>query len=166
MYFEAELPDVPGALIQILEPISEYKANITEIVHIRERRNRNTIPVGFYLSIESMEEFHSLVEGLTKKGYKILTTKDLKSTYETTFILIGHVFEAGITAMIKKIFSISGTLVKDVHAKIRSVEEYSTVSFTVGTEKKEDLEEITTAIEKLAQERKLHLIKPLVNMSQ
>jgi hypothetical protein len=36
----------------------------------------------------------------------------------------------------------------------------------VGTEKKEDLEEITTAIEKLAQERKLHLIKPLVNMSQ
>ncbi len=164
MYFEAELQDIPGALIQILKPISDYKANITEIVHIRERRRENYIPVGFYISMETIEEFQSLISRLTDQGYKILTTRDLKSAFETTFILIGHVFEKGITEMIKEMFSISGTSVKDVHAKIRSVKEYSTVSFTVGTEKRKNMKKVVSAIENIARERKLYLIKPLMNI--
>ncbi|MFX1507868.1 MAG: ACT domain-containing protein [Promethearchaeota archaeon] len=161
MYFEAKLPDVPGALIKILKPISEYNANITEIVHIRERRQGNVIPVGFYVTMDSKDEFQLLIKGLKEQGFEILGVKDLKSAYEITYILIGHVFESDITSMIKKIFSISGTMVKDVHAKIRSVEEYSTVSFTVGTERKENIKTITTVFDKLAKERKLHLIRPL-----
>ena len=162
VYFEAELPDKPGALIKLLEPMEKFSANVTEIVHIRERRNRGKIPVGVYLFIKDEEEFGSLLNKIEKMGFPILTRKNLKAAYEYTFILIGHVFKTGITDLIDKIALIPQTVVADVHAKIRSVKEVSTVSFTIGTEKKKNLEIISKDLEKLAKERDLKLINPLV----
>ena len=163
IYIETILPDVSGELLQFLGHISRSKTNIVEIVHIRERRRANKIPVGVYLEVEDKSVLPPLIEELEANGYSIERNQDLTTVETKSFIIIGHVFETGITDLITRIFAIKGATVKSVNARLTSAKEASTVGIMIGAITEEIMDEVIRMLECLCDERGLSLIRPLVN---
>ncbi|MHA1713192.1 MAG: hypothetical protein ACTSW4_04000 [Candidatus Ranarchaeia archaeon] len=162
IYIETVLPDVSGELLRFLKYISESKANIVEIVHIRERKHGNKIPVGIYLEIDDKSILPPLLKSLQDQGYTIERNQDLTALETKSFIIIGHVFETGITNLIDQIFAIDGATVKSVNARLTSAKDVSTVGLTIGTTDERIMSTVIKTLERVCDERELQLIKPLV----
>jgi ACT domain-containing protein len=103
-----------------------------------------------------------LINNLEKQGYVIERNKDLTNLVSHSFIMIGHVFETGITNLIEQIFAIPGAIVKSVDARLTSIKDVSTVGFTIGTTDDSAMKKVIHTLERVCEERDLRIIKPLV----
>lgn len=162
IYLEAILEDRSGELVKFLDIVSQYKLNIVEVVHLRERRKNQQIPVGVHLELEDKKIITDLLKRLTSQGYKIIQNLDLTTLETRNIIIIGHVFKTGITNLIDQIFDIEGATVKGVEARITSFNDVSTVGLTIGAQNSTIMKEVMEILDQICQDRNLLLLTPVV----
>ena len=162
IYLEAILEDRSGELVKFLDIVSQYKLNIVEVVHLRERRKNQQIPVGVHLELEDKKIITDLLDRLTSKGYKIIQNLDLTTLETRNIIIIGHVFKTGITNLIDQIFDIEGATVKGVEARITSFNDVSTVGLTIGAQNSMIMKKVMEILDRICQDRNLLLLTPVV----
>jgi ACT domain-containing protein len=149
IYLESTLIDKSGELVKFLDIVSQHKINIVEIVHKREQRTKNKIPVGIYLEVEDQTIISGLLNDLKSHDYEIIQNRDLTALETRNIIIIGHVFKTGITNLIDQIFEIEGAFVKGVEARITSFADASTVGLTIVTKNRTIMKQVMNTLEQL-----------------
>ena len=161
IYLEVKLPDIPGSLVELIEPVSKNGGNIHGILHHHDKKINNTIPVDiwFELSEELIEiSLENIKKELIKKNIQLNKISVGSKNKILTFILTGHVFDSDITDTIKRLDS-KNIKVLDLHAKFTEVDEISSVLMKVEFPEVMTKFELTHEIEKICKEKKLFLIR-------
>jgi len=126
---EVRLPDYPGTLIQLIEPISNNGGNIYSILHYHDKKINNMIPVSitFTLSEEIRDiSLKKIQEELREKNIPIdKITLGVKQK-ELVIILTGHVFDTDVVDTIKRL-AVKGVKTSELQAKFTELDEVSNV---------------------------------------
>ncbi len=161
IYLEVKIPDIPGSLIELINPISQNGGNIHGVLHHHDKKINNMIPVDiwFELSEELIEvSLESIKKSLLKKNIQIIKISVDSKNKILTFILTGHVFDSDITDTIKRLDS-KNIKVLELHAKFTEVGEISSVLMKVEFPEVMTKFELTNEIEKICKEKNLFLIR-------
>jgi len=156
---EVKLADEPGQLMRILDPISVRGGNLIGIHHLRDRKNKeNMIPVIVKFGIDDLDNLNKIKSILEVSGINITRMESERGIYETSFILIGHVYQANIKDILDQ-FLMKKYRVKSVYSKIKDEKSVSTVKISVLLELKEDIHALYKLIDKICKEKDLISIK-------
>jgi len=161
IYLEVKLPDIPGSLIELIRPISQYGGNIYGILHHHDKKINNMIPVDiwFELSEELVQvSLENIKKDLINKNIQINKISVGSKNKVLTFIITGHVFDTDITDTIKRLDS-KNIKVLDLHAKFTEVDEISSVMMKVEFPDVMKKFELINEIEKICKEKNLFLIR-------
>jgi len=161
IYLEVKLPDIPGSLIELIRPISQYGGNIYGILHHHDKKINNLIPVDiwFELSEELIQvSLENIKKDLINKNIQINKISVGSKNKVLTFIITGHVFDTDITDTIKRLDS-KNIKVLDLHAKFTEVDEISSVMMKVEFPDVMKKFELINEIEKICKEKNLFLIR-------
>ncbi len=161
IYLEVKLPDIPGSLIELIRPISQYGGNIYGILHYHDKKINNMIPVDiwFELSEELIQvSLENIKKDLINKNIQINKISVGSKNKVLTFIITGHVFDTDITDTIKRLDS-KNIKVLDLHAKFTEVDEISSVMMKVEFPDVMKKFELINEIEKICKEKNLFLIR-------
>jgi len=161
IYLEVKLPDIPGSLIELIRPISQYGGNIYGILHHHDKKINNMIPVDiwFELSEELIQvSLENIKKDLINKNIQINKISVGSKNKILTFIITGHVFDTDITDTIKRLDS-KNIKVLDLHAKFTEVDEISSVMMKVEFPDVMKKFELINEIEKICKEKNLFLIR-------
>jgi ACT domain-containing protein len=161
IYLEVKLPDIPGTLIELIKPVSQYGGNIYGVLHHHDKKINNMIPVDiwFELSEELIElSLENIKKALIEKNIQIIKVSVGSKNKILTFILTGHVFDTDITETIKRLDSKS-IKVLDLQAKFTEVDEISSVMMKVEFPEAMTKFELVNEIEKICEEKNLFLIR-------
>ncbi|MGQ0535232.1 MAG: hypothetical protein ACT4PT_04085 [Methanobacteriota archaeon] len=113
--FEVELPDAPGELSKVLSAVAKYGGNILSVVHRHEAAVGGRVPVAISIDIPE-EAALRVIDGLART-HRLLRVNREGGPVRTTILLVGHVFEAGLTPLLDAVFE-TGTEVSEVDARI------------------------------------------------
>ena len=75
IYLEVKLPDIPGSLIELIRPVSQFGGNIYGVLHHHDKKMNNMIPVDiwFELSEELIEiSLENIKKDLIEKNIKLI----------------------------------------------------------------------------------------------
>ena len=161
IYLEVKLPDIPGTLIELIKPVSQYGGNIYGVLHHHDKKINNMIPVDiwFELSEELIElSLENIKKDLIEKNIQIIKISVGSKNKILTFILTGHVFDTDITDTIKRLDS-KNIKVLELHAKLTEVDEISSVIMKVEFPEIMTKFELVNEIEKICIEKNLFLIR-------
>lgn len=155
-----ELPDTPGQLLNILQPLSSIGANVTTIIHEHDNKTSDgKIPV--YFTIEGSRS-------VLKRGMDIIRENDsdiveidgvLQKEY-ITFLLIGEITTTSFTDTIHAIDDLNDVSVATVDLNIGNHLQESVCKIVVETRNHRKLE-ATRQIKELTEENNLILIKEI-----
>ena len=112
-----ELQDVPGQLVSVLEPISDFGTNLVTVIHQRDSKNeRGMIPVQITLEGER-DNLKQVIEKLTEINITILEIDGVVVKEKLSTILIGHVVDTDIKDTMDKINAVNGVSVVGLDVK-------------------------------------------------
>ena len=154
---EVKLADEPGQLMKVIDPISVRGGNLIGIYHLRDRKKENLVPVIVKFGIDDLDNLNKIKSILEASGISIVRMESEKGIYETSFILIGHVYQANIKDILDQLMK--KYRVKSVYSKIKDEKSVSTVKISVLLELKEDIHALYTLIDKICKEKELISIK-------
>lgn len=136
-----ELLDVPGKLLEALEPIGKLGANIVAVIHQRDvKTERGTIPV--HVTIEGDKETLEMVlKSMEELGIQIMEVDGVMRKEEITTVLIGNIVEENLKETMKILDSIKGVKVADLDLKMSDRPEQSASKIIVEADygKKKDV---------------------------
>ncbi len=136
-----ELLDVPGKLIDALEPIGKLGANIVSVIHQRDvKTERGTIPV--HLTLEGDEEtLKRVLNTLEKNDIQIIEVDGVVKKETITTILIGNIVDHDLKETIRELNDIDGVRVADLNLKMSDNPENSASRIVIETDygRKNDL---------------------------
>ncbi len=161
IYLEVKLPDIPGSLIELIRPVSQFGGNIYGVLHHHDKKMNNMIPVDiwFELSEELIEiSLENIKKDLIEKNIQLIKISVGSKNKILTFILTGHVFDTDITDTIKQLDS-KKIKVLELHAKFTEVNEISSVMMKVEFPEDMTKFELIQEIEKICKEKNLFLIR-------
>ena len=161
IYLEVKLPDIPGSLIELIRPVSQYGGNIYGVLHHHDKKINNMIPVDiwFELSEELIQaSLENIKKDLIEKNIQIIKISVGIKNKILTFVLTGHVFDTDITDTIKRLDS-KNIKVLELHAKFTEVDEISSVIMKVEFPEVMTKFELVDEIEKICKEKNLFLIR-------
>ncbi len=161
IYLEVKLPDIPGSLIELIRPVSQFGGNIYGVLHHHDKKMNNMIPVDiwFELSEELIEiSLENIKKDLIEKNIQLIKISVGSKNKILTFILTGHVFDTDITDTIKQLDS-KKIKVLELHAKFTEVKEISSVMMKVEFPEDMTKFELIQEIEKICKEKNLFLIR-------
>lgn len=157
---EVKLPDRPGSLVELINPLSDNGANIYGILHHHDKIINNYIPVtiSFELSDDVRDiKLKNIQEELSKKKIQVESLSyNLDSQY-MTIILSGHVFNTDIFDTIKRLAADDITVI-ELHAKFTEITEISNVKLKILFPKSMRKELILQKIQDICKEKDLFLI--------
>ncbi|NHI93327.1 MAG: hypothetical protein EAX96_12650 [Candidatus Lokiarchaeota archaeon] len=156
---EVNLADEPGQLMKVLDPISVRGGNLIGIYHFRDRIKEKMIPVVIQFEIGDMDNLNKIKSIIEASGIEITRLESEKGIYETSFILIGHVYNSNIKDTLDRLMK--DYIVRSVSSKIKDKSTVSTVKISVLLEKKEMIYDLYELIDKICNEKKLISIKQL-----
>lgn len=159
MELEVNLADEPGQLMKVLDPISVRGGNLIGIYHFRDRIKEKMIPVVIQFEIGDMDNLNKIKSIIEASGIEITRLESEKGIYETSFILIGHVYNSNIKDTLDRLMK--DYIVRSVSSKIKDKSTVSTVKISVLLEKKEMIYDLYELIDKICNEKKLISIKQL-----
>lgn len=112
-----ELLDVPGQLIDALEPIGKLGANIVTVIHQRDvKTERGTIPV--HLTLEGDEEtLKRVLKTIESNDIQIIEVDGVVKKETITTILIGNIVDHDLKETVRELNSIDGVRVADLNLK-------------------------------------------------
>ncbi len=113
-----ELLDVPGQLLDALNPIGKLGANIVAVIHQRDvKTERGTIPV--HISIEGDEEtLKRVLDNIEEREIPIIEVDGVVRKETITTILIGNIVDQDLKETVKVLNSIDGVKVADLNLKM------------------------------------------------
>jgi ACT domain-containing protein len=113
-----ELLDVPGRLLDVLDPIGKLGANIVAVIHQRDvKTERGTIPV--HISIEGDQEtLKRVLNSIEKMDIQIIEVDGVVKKEKITTILIGDIVDKDLKETIKVLNNIKGVRVADLDLKM------------------------------------------------
>ena len=113
-----ELLDVPGQLLDALDPIGKLGANIVAVIHQRDvKTERGTIPV--HISVEGdRETLKRVLKSIEEMDIQIIEVDGVVKKEKITTILIGNIIDKDFKETIKVLNSIKGVRVADLNLKM------------------------------------------------
>ena len=136
-----ELLDVPGQLLDALDPIGKLGANIVAVIHQRDvKTERGTIPV--HISIEGdRETLKRVLKSIEKMDIQIIEVDGVVRKEKLTTILIGDIVDKDLKETIKVLNNMKGVRVADLNLKMSDNPEESASRIVIEADYgiKEDL---------------------------
>lgn len=113
-----ELLDVPGQLLDVLDPIGKLGANIVAVIHQRDvKTERGTIPV--HISVEGdRETLKRVLKSIEEMDIQIIEVDGVVKKEKITTILIGNIVDKDLKETIKVLNNINGVRVADLNLKM------------------------------------------------
>ena len=113
-----ELLDVPGQLLDALDPIGKLGANIVAVIHQRDvKTERGTIPV--HISVEGdRETLKRVLKSIEEMDIQIIEVDGVVKKEKITTILIGNIIDKDLKETIKVLNNIKGVRVADLNLKM------------------------------------------------
>jgi len=119
-----ELLDVPGQLLDALEPIGKLGANIVAVIHQRDvKTERGTIPV--HITIEGDKEtLKTVLESMEERKVQIMEVDGVVRKEEVTTVIIGNINQ-DLKETVGFLDGIDGVRVADLDLKMSDHPEQS-----------------------------------------
>ncbi len=113
-----ELLDVPGQLLDALNPIGRLGANIVAVIHQRDvKTERGTIPV--QITIEGDEEtLDKVLKVLESNGIQIIRVDGILRKEKITTILVGNIVDQDVKDTVNILNQLEGVRVADLDLKM------------------------------------------------
>ena len=129
-----ELLDVPGQLLDALEPIGKLGANIVTVIHQRDvKTERGTIPV--HLTLEGDEEtLKRVLNTIEENDIQIIEVDGVVKKETITTILIGNIVDQDLKETVRELNSIEGVRVADLNLKMSDNPENSASRIVIETD--------------------------------
>ena len=120
-----ELLDVPGQLLDALNPIGRLGANIVAVIHQRDViTERGTIPV--QITIEGNEEtLNTVLKKLEADGIQIMRVDGILRKEKITTIFIGNIVDQDVKDTVNILNQLEGVRVADLDLKMSDHPEHS-----------------------------------------
>jgi len=120
-----ELLDVPGQLLDALNPIGRLGANIVAVIHQRDvKTERGTIPV--QITIEGDEEtLNTVLKKLEADGIQIMRVDGILRKEKITTIFIGNIVDQDVKDTVNILNQLEGVRVADLDLKMSDHPEQS-----------------------------------------
>lgn len=157
---EVKVPDKPGTLVKLIQPISENAGNIHGILHNHKDKNNGYIPVLITFEIKSEDRVKSLEkikQGLIEQNFQILKITDIPASHNMTVILSGHVFRHSFEETVRQIDS-TGARVYDLEAKFTHPDDISNVKFTIEIPDEINDDSVIEELNKICENKELLMI--------
>lgn len=129
-----ELLDIPGQLMDVLEPVGRLGANIVTIIHQRDvKTERGTVPV--QITIEGDEEtLDNVINALEAQNIQIIEIDGVLRKETITTILIGNIVDKDVKDALNKFSEVEGVKVADFNLKMSDNPEKSASKFVIEAE--------------------------------
>lgn len=157
---EAKLPDLPGALLKFLKPISENNGNIYGIIHTHKEKIGEYVPVLVRFEIiadDKQKCLDNIKKSLLDMDFQILKITDVPAVYQIVVIISGHVFRSNVEDLIVRINKVGGKIY-DLDAKFNNPEDISNVKFLIEIPDSIDDKKIIKELQKICDEKGLFLL--------
>jgi len=120
-----ELLDVPGQLLDALNPIGRLGANIVAVIHQRDvKTERGTIPV--QITIEGDEKtLNTVLKKLEADGIQIMRVDGILRKEKITTIFIGNIVDQDVKDTVNILNQLEGVRVADLDLKMSDHPEHS-----------------------------------------
>lgn len=140
-----DVPDVPGQLLEVFEPMGRLGANIVAVIHQRDvKTERGTVPV--HITIEGDKEIlDKVMDALLSKDINILQVDGVLRKEQITTILVGDIVEKDLQDTVSKLNKLNSVKVADLDLKMSDDPKNSATMMVIETDfgqKKEVLENI------------------------
>jgi len=155
-----ELKDIPGTLIEAIDPISRHGGNIRSVLHLRT--GSGPVPVEIIFEVPDELSLNLIKNSLEERKIRISEIKvEGKKYYEKethSFMLIGHVIDTGIMDTIDRLNEVG--MVSDLDVLMPSPDEKSSVMMNVDVDK-EHSKKLMDVMDEISTEKQLLSIKSL-----
>jgi ACT domain-containing protein len=113
-----ELLDIPGQLMDVLEPVGRLGANIVTVIHQRDvKTERGTVPV--QITIEGDEEtLNKVIKVLESQNIQIMAIDGVLRKETIRTILIGDIVDKDVKDVLNKFNEVEGVKVADFNLKM------------------------------------------------
>ncbi|MBP1945263.1 amino acid-binding protein [Methanobacterium petrolearium] len=140
-----DLQDVPGKLMEALEPMGRLGANIVAVIHQRDvKTERGTVPV--QITIEGDKEtLDRIMDALESKNIQIMEVDGVLRKEQITTVLVGDIVEKDVQDTVTQLNQMEGVRVADLDLKMSDKGENSATKMVMEADfgrKKEILENI------------------------
>jgi ACT domain-containing protein len=141
-----ELLDVPGQLLDVLDPMGRLGANIVAVIHQRDvKTEEGMVPV--QITIEGDQDtLETVQKALEEKGIHIMEVDGVLRWEKITTILVGNIVEADLKDTVDQLNQLSGVRVADLDLKMSDTPENSASKIVMEAKegnKREILEKVT-----------------------
>lgn len=155
-----ELPDTPGQLLNILQPLSNFGANVSTIIHEHDNRTADgKIPVHFTIDA-SKEVLEKAVDFIREQGVDIIEVDGVLQKEKQTFLLLGNLTTNDLMQTIHKIEEIEIIKISSVDLNIGNNLQESVCKVVIETRENKRTE-ATRLVQEIADNDKLVLIKEI-----
>lgn len=135
-----EVLDVPGQLLDALEPIGKLGANIVTVIHQRDvKTERGTIPV--HITLEGDKEtLKTVLQSMEERKIQIMEVDGVVRKEEVTTVIIGNV-EQVLEESVGSLDKIDGVKIVDLDLKMSDHPDQSASKIVLEADygKKKDL---------------------------
>jgi len=157
---DLELPDRPGELVTVLEPISAHGGNIVSVVHDRDQTTAGGGAM-VYLTFDFEGSLDPMLSDFKNKGIKVVSVGELRLREQCSVVMVGHVVHTDMRDTIDRIDSTGHSEVTDMALRMPGVDEMSSSRITINSTGSEQLKESLDILRSAAAEKGLLLIEPL-----
>lgn len=155
-----ELPDTPGQLVHILQPLSSFGANVSTIIHEHDNRTSDgKIPVRFTID-GSKDILEKGVEFIRGQNIDIVEIDGVLQKETQTFLLLGNLPTSDIMETVHKIDELEDVKISSVDLNIGNDLQESVCKIVIETRQNNRLE-ATQSIQEIADNDELVLIKEI-----
>lgn len=151
-----ELQDVPGQLVSVLEPISEFGTNLVTVIHQRDAKNeRGMIPL--QITIEGKRNnLKKAIEKLIDMNITLLEIDGVVVKEKLSTILIGHVIDTDIKDTMDQINLLEGVSVVGLDVKLEEELESSAMIVIESDAGKKEI--VLNKIQEIANDKELLVV--------
>lgn len=155
-----ELPDTPGQLVNILQPLSNFGANVSTIIHEHDNRTADgKIPVHFTIE-GSKDILEKGVEFIRDQDIDIVEIDGVLQKETQTFLLLGNLPTTNIMQTVHKIDELNDVKISSVDLNIGNDLQESVCKIVIETRENKRLE-ATRLVQEIADKDNLVLIKEI-----
>lgn len=153
--FQVELPDAPGELSRVLNIVARFGGNVMSVIHRHERALEGKVPVDVAIEVPEPASL-KLLDALAQ-SHRLLRVNRQGGPARSAVLLLGHVFESGLTPVMDAVFAAGGD-VGQVDARISGRQNPSAVLLRVTADRPEVLAKCLAALQAKASEEGLGVI--------
>ena len=155
-----ELPDTPGQLLNILQPLSSLGANVSTIIHEHDNRTADgKIPVHFTIE-GSKDVLRRGIDVIKEQNIDIVEIDGVLQKETQTFLLLGNLPTSDIMKTIHKIDDLEDVKISSIDLNIGNDLQESVCKVVIETRNNKSKETVRS-IQEIADNDELILIKEI-----